>query len=90
MAANQSIKELMAAETKASKIISEARQERGERLKQAKAEAEAEIAAYRRQQDQIFQMNSTDLLGDDSSVMDKETDLEIQKMRYFDDLSSEI
>ncbi|CAK4084984.1 unnamed protein product [Aphanomyces euteiches] len=81
MAANQSIKELMAAETKASKIISEARQERGERLKQAKAEAEAEIAAYRRQQDQIFQMNSTDLLGDDSSVMDKETDLEIQKMR---------
>ncbi|RHZ00386.1 hypothetical protein DYB26_002997 [Aphanomyces astaci] len=43
MAANQSIKELMTAETKASKIISEARQ--GDRLKQAKAEAEAEINA---------------------------------------------
>ncbi|KAF0691145.1 Aste57867_17569 [Aphanomyces stellatus] len=81
MAANQSIKELMAAETKASKIISEARQERGDRLKQAKAEAEAEINAYRRQQDQVFQMNSTDLLGDDSSIMDKETDQDIQKMK---------
>ncbi|OQS04858.1 hypothetical protein THRCLA_20778 [Thraustotheca clavata] len=81
MAANQSIKELMAAETKASKIISEARQERGERLKQAKVEAEAEIAAYRLQQDQVFQMNSTDLLGDDSSIMDKETEDDIQKMR---------
>ncbi|KDO22811.1 V-type ATPase [Saprolegnia parasitica CBS 223.65] len=81
MAANQSIKELMAAETKASKIISEARQERGERLKQAKVEAEAEIAAYRLQQDQAFQMNSTDLLGDDSSIMDQETEQDIQKMR---------
>ncbi|ETI39032.1 V-type ATPase, G subunit, variant [Phytophthora nicotianae CJ01A1] len=57
MAANQSIKELMAAETKASKVISEARQERGERLKQAKLEAEAEITAYRKQMERSFQMN---------------------------------
>ncbi|TMW61736.1 hypothetical protein Poli38472_010799 [Pythium oligandrum] len=82
MAANQSIKELMAAETKASKIISEARQERGERLKQAKIEAEAEINAYRKQQEHAFQMNAnTDLMGDDPSILDEETNREIQKMR---------
>ncbi|GAB9475489.1 hypothetical protein Gpo141_00012584 [Globisporangium polare] len=82
MAANQSIKELMAAETKASKIISEARQERGERLKQAKIEAEAEINAFRKQQEHAFQMNgNTDLMGDDPSILDEETNRDIQKMR---------
>ncbi|TYZ57901.1 hypothetical protein PybrP1_010505, partial [[Pythium] brassicae (nom. inval.)] len=81
MAANQSIKELMAAETKASKIISEARQERGERLKQAKVEAEAEINAFRKQQEHAFQMNgNTDLMGDDPSILDEETNRDIQKM----------
>lgn len=32
--------------------------ERGERLKQAKIEAEAEINAYRKQQEHAFQMNA--------------------------------
>nr|CCA20781.1 conserved hypothetical protein [Albugo laibachii Nc14]CCA23713.1 conserved hypothetical protein [Albugo laibachii Nc14] len=82
MAANQSIKELMNAETKASKIISEARQERGERLKQAKLEAETEITAYRKQQEHAFQMNgNTDLMGDDTSVLEEETARDIQTMR---------
>ncbi|KAG7382011.1 hypothetical protein PHYPSEUDO_005372 [Phytophthora pseudosyringae] len=104
MAANQSIKELMAAETKASKIISEARQgrqpplplrgenarihtlfdllERGERLKQAKLEAEAEITAYRKQMERTFQMNgNTDLMGDDPSILEEETQREIKKMQ---------
>ncbi|KAJ0406732.1 hypothetical protein P43SY_004557 [Pythium insidiosum] len=77
-----SIKELMAAETKASKIISEARQERGERLKQAKIEAEAEINAFRKQQEHAFQMNgNTDLMGDDPSILDEDTNREVQKMR---------
>ncbi|RLN53677.1 hypothetical protein BBJ28_00014814 [Nothophytophthora sp. Chile5] len=83
MAANQSIKELMAAETKASKIISEARQERGERLKQAKLEAEAEITAYRKQMERTYQMNAnTDLMGDDPSILEEETQRDIQKMQY--------
>ncbi|CAI5718207.1 unnamed protein product [Hyaloperonospora brassicae] len=82
MAANQSIKELLAAETKASKIISEARQERGERLKQAKLEAEAEIAAYRTQMEQSFQMSSNnDLMGDDPSILEEETARAITKMQ---------
>ncbi|KAF1785198.1 Zinc finger, RING/FYVE/PHD-type [Phytophthora cactorum] len=82
MAANQSIKELMAAETKASKIISEARQERGERLKQAKLEAEAEITAYRKQMERSFQMNgNTDLMGDDPSILEEETQRDIKKMQ---------
>ncbi|KAE8889412.1 hypothetical protein PF005_g6958 [Phytophthora fragariae] len=82
MAANQSIKELMAAETKASKIISEARQERGERLKQAKLEAEAEITAYRKQMERTFQMNgNTDLMGDDPSILEEETQRDIKKMQ---------
>ncbi|POM60245.1 V-type ATPase, G subunit [Phytophthora palmivora] len=82
MAANQSIKELMAAETKASKVISEARQERGERLKQAKLEAEAEITAYRKQMERTFQMNgNTDLMGDDPSILEEETQRDIKKMQ---------
>ncbi|CAH0492793.1 unnamed protein product [Peronospora farinosa] len=81
MAANQSIKELLAAETKASKIISEARQERGERLKQAKLEAEAEITAYRKKMKHTFQLNSnTDLLGNDQNVLEEETQRDIKKM----------
>ncbi|CAI5742809.1 unnamed protein product [Peronospora destructor] len=81
MAANQSIKELLAAETKASKIISEARQERGERLKQAKLEAEAEIAAYRKRMERTFQLNSnTDLMGNDQNVLEEETQRDIKKM----------
>lgn len=37
--------------------------ERGERLKQAKLEAETEITAYRKQQEHAFQMNAnTDVL----------------------------
>uniref|UniRef100_A0AAV1T9X0 V-type proton ATPase subunit G n=1 Tax=Peronospora matthiolae TaxID=2874970 RepID=A0AAV1T9X0_9STRA len=82
MAANQSIKELLAAETKASKIISDARQERGERLKQAKLEAEAEITAYRNQMEQSFQMSSNnDLMGDDPSILEEETARAITKMQ---------
>ncbi|CAI5742820.1 unnamed protein product [Peronospora destructor] len=81
MAANQSIKELLAAETKASKIISEARQERGERLKQAKLEAEAEIAAYRKKMERTFQLNNnTDLMGNDQNVLEEETQRDIKKM----------
>jgi V-type H+-transporting ATPase subunit G len=38
--------------------------ERGERLKQAKMEAEAEITAYRKQMERTFQMNgNTDVRG---------------------------
>ncbi|CAH0475414.1 unnamed protein product [Peronospora belbahrii] len=82
MAANQSIKELLAAENKASKIISEARQERGERLKQAKFEAEAEITAYRKQMEQSFQMsNNNDLMGNDPNILEEETQREIQTMQ---------
>jgi V-type H+-transporting ATPase subunit G len=80
MAANQSIKELMAAESKASLIISEARQgtfptfvslwwlmrgmctvERGDRLKQAKVEAEKEISTYREQQENSFRLSNTEV-----------------------------
>lgn len=35
--------------------------ERGDRLKQAKSEADAEIAAYRKQLEDAFQLNGTDV-----------------------------
>jgi len=71
----------MAAEAKASKIVSKARQERGERLKQAKAEAEQEILLYRQQQENTFKINSTELLGDDSSVLEAETERDMGQER---------
>lgn len=38
--------------------------ERGERLKQAKLEAESEVTAYRKQMERTFQMNgNTDVRG---------------------------
>ncbi len=41
--------------------VSLTRIERGDRLKQAKSEADAEIAAYRKQLEDAFQLNGTDV-----------------------------
>mmetsp|Transcript_127583 Transcript_127583/g.367066 ORF Transcript_127583/g.367066 Transcript_127583/m.367066 type:complete len:128 (+) Transcript_127583:59-442(+) len=48
------IQELMAAETRASQIVAEARMGRGDRMKQAKADAQELIDAYRAEKQEEF------------------------------------
>mmetsp|Transcript_4168 Transcript_4168/g.8059 ORF Transcript_4168/g.8059 Transcript_4168/m.8059 type:complete len:92 (+) Transcript_4168:212-487(+) len=48
------IQELMAAETRASQIVAEARIGRGERMKQAKSDAQELIDAYRGEKQEEF------------------------------------
>jgi len=48
------IEELMAAETRASQIVAEARIGRGDRMKQAKADAQELIDSYRAEKQQEF------------------------------------
>ncbi|KAL3780143.1 hypothetical protein ACHAW5_003504 [Stephanodiscus triporus] len=54
MNSGSGIAELMAAENRASQIVAEARIARGDRLKQAQADADALIAAYRLEQQDAF------------------------------------
>eukprot|EP00985_Skeletonema_marinoi_P032469 scaffold39149_cov93-Skeletonema_marinoi.AAC.2 len=48
------IQDLMAAETRASQIVAEARIARGDRMKQAQVDADELIAAYRLEQQDAF------------------------------------
>lgn len=55
MATGDGIQKLLAAETAASQIVAEARKAKQERLRQAKAEAEREIASYRAEREGAYQ-----------------------------------
>lgn len=54
-ATGDGIQKLLAAETAAGQIVAEARKAKQERLRQAKAEAEREIAAYRAEREGAYQ-----------------------------------
>lgn len=77
------IQELMAAETRASQIVAEARIGRGARMKQAKADAQELIDAYRAEKQQEF---NTSVLaaggtgGSASAQLQAETEKEISNM----------
>eukprot|EP00163_Fabomonas_tropica_P010495 TRINITY_DN2064_c0_g1_i2.p1 TRINITY_DN2064_c0_g1~~TRINITY_DN2064_c0_g1_i2.p1 ORF type:complete len:112 (-),score=37.41 TRINITY_DN2064_c0_g1_i2:288-623(-) len=60
---NPGIRQLMAAEEEASKIVSEARKQRTQRLKQCKSEAEAQIKQFRDKEQQKFDAYSKEKLG---------------------------
>eukprot|EP00567_Pseudictyota_dubia_P018557 CAMPEP_0197433608 /NCGR_PEP_ID=MMETSP1175-20131217/1465_1 /TAXON_ID=1003142 /ORGANISM="Triceratium dubium, Strain CCMP147" /LENGTH=124 /DNA_ID=CAMNT_0042962047 /DNA_START=67 /DNA_END=441 /DNA_ORIENTATION=+ len=82
---NQSgIQELMAAETRASQIVAEARMARGDRMKQAKTDAQELIDAYRAEKQEEF--NNRVLAaggsgGSASAKLQAETNNEIQIMQ---------
>ncbi|KAL3781361.1 hypothetical protein HJC23_013445 [Cyclotella cryptica] len=84
MNSGSGIQELMAAETRASQIVAEARIARGDRMKQAQADADELIAAYRREQQDAFDKKV--LLeggsgGNASAKLQAETNKEIQIMQ---------
>jgi len=77
------IQELMAAETRASHIVAEARQARGERMKQAKNDAEDLVHAYRAEKQQEFNnkvLASGGSGGSASAKLTAETNNEIAAM----------
>mmetsp|Transcript_24620 Transcript_24620/g.67973 ORF Transcript_24620/g.67973 Transcript_24620/m.67973 type:complete len:126 (-) Transcript_24620:260-637(-) len=54
MSSGAGIQELMAAETRASQIVAEARMGRGDRMKQAKADSTELVAAYKAEKQEEF------------------------------------
>ncbi|KAK1737919.1 V-type proton ATPase subunit G [Skeletonema marinoi] len=78
------IQDLMAAETRASQIVAEARIARGDRMKQAQVDADELIAAYRLEQQDAFdkKANADGGSGNNASVkLQAETNAEIQDMQ---------
>jgi V-type H+-transporting ATPase subunit G len=62
-AGQDGIQRLLAAEKEAQQIVAQARKAKSDRLKQAKAEAEKEIKAYKQQREEAYQK----LISDDTS-----------------------
>ncbi|KAI9121964.1 hypothetical protein K1719_006653 [Acacia pycnantha] len=78
------IQQLLAAEQEAQRIVNAARNEKMARLKQAKEEAEKEIAEYRAQVEYEFQRKLTESSGDSGANvkrLDLETEAKIQHLK---------
>ena len=67
MDSRDGIQKLLAAEQEAQAIVTAARAEKTSRLRQAKAEADAEIAAYRAQREEKYQSLLRSRSGDSSA-----------------------
>jgi V-type H+-transporting ATPase subunit G len=67
MDSRDGIQKLLAAEQEAQAIVTAARAEKTSRLRQAKAEADAEIAAYRAQREEKYQSLLSSRVGDSSA-----------------------
>lgn len=67
MDSHDGIQKLLAAEQEAQAIVTAARAEKTSRLRQAKAEADAEIAAYRAQREEKYQSLLRSRVGDSSA-----------------------
>ncbi|KAG6504099.1 V-type proton ATPase subunit G 1-like [Zingiber officinale] len=77
------IQQLLAAEQEAQHIVNEARNAKLARLKQAKEEAEKEVAAYRAQMEAEFQRKLAQSSGDSGANvkrLEQETDEKIQHL----------
>jgi len=61
---NMGIQKLLQAEQEASEVIAAAKAQKFNRLKQAKIEAEAEIASYKQQREAQFQVFAKERMGD--------------------------
>jgi len=82
--AHAGIQKLLNAEHEATEIVKAAKDEKIMRLKQAKAEAEAEIAAYKAARESQFQVFAKERLGDSeghSSSLAKATDKELDEIK---------
>ncbi|XP_010524313.1 PREDICTED: V-type proton ATPase subunit G1-like isoform X1 [Tarenaya hassleriana] len=78
------IQHLLAAEQEAQHIVNAARNAKMARLKQAKEEAEKEIAEYRAQMEQEFQRKLTESSGDSGANvkrLEQETDDKIHHLK---------
>ena len=78
------IQQLLAAEQEAQRIVNEARNAKMLRLKQAKEEAEKEIAAYRAQMEAEFQRKLAQTSGDSGANvkrLEQETEEKIQHLK---------
>lgn len=83
-ATGDGIQKLLAAETAAGGIVSEARKAKQERLRQAKAEAEREIAAYKAEREGAYQKKlaeTTSGAAATSERLHKETELAIKQVQ---------
>mmetsp|Transcript_12225 Transcript_12225/g.22225 ORF Transcript_12225/g.22225 Transcript_12225/m.22225 type:complete len:125 (-) Transcript_12225:246-620(-) len=84
MQSGTGIQELMAAETRASQIVAEARIARGDRMKQAKADAQELINAYRAEKQEEFNnmvLSKGGSEGSASAKLQGETQAEIKAMQ---------
>uniref|UniRef100_A0A7S1VIJ7 V-type proton ATPase subunit G n=1 Tax=Grammatophora oceanica TaxID=210454 RepID=A0A7S1VIJ7_9STRA len=84
MQSGSGIQELMAAEQRASQIVAEARVGRGDRMKQAKTEAQELIDAYRAEKQSEFNnmvLSKGGSEGASSQKLQQETSSEINSMQ---------
>mmetsp|Transcript_6918 Transcript_6918/g.9684 ORF Transcript_6918/g.9684 Transcript_6918/m.9684 type:complete len:122 (-) Transcript_6918:119-484(-) len=78
----QGIQELMSAENRASQIVAEARAARGERMKEAKREAETVIAKLRSEKQAEFEASSqASQTQDEFAELKKNSEAEIADMK---------
>ncbi|GMH55884.1 hypothetical protein TL16_g02010, partial [Triparma laevis f. inornata] len=87
MSSNAGIQELMQAETRASQIVAEARVGRGDRLKQAKEEADGVISQFRSEKEVEFNTALLSVGGSDSQSssalkQDTEREMHLQKSQF--------
>ncbi|RDX62818.1 V-type proton ATPase subunit G, partial [Mucuna pruriens] len=75
------IQQLLAAEQEAQRIVNAAKNEKLARLKQAKEEAEKEIAEYRAQLEYEFQKKSSGDSGANVKRLEQETDAKIHHLK---------
>ncbi|WVY96401.1 hypothetical protein V8G54_028552, partial [Vigna mungo] len=78
------IQQLLAAEQEAQRIVNAAKAEKLARLKQAKEEADKEIAEYRAQLEREFQKKVSDSTGDSGANvkrLEQETEAKIQNLK---------
>mmetsp|Transcript_3823 Transcript_3823/g.9115 ORF Transcript_3823/g.9115 Transcript_3823/m.9115 type:complete len:126 (-) Transcript_3823:110-487(-) len=84
MSSGAGIQELMAAETRASQIVAEARMGRGDRMKQAKADSAELIASYKAEKQEEFNnmvLSKGGSEGNASAKLQAETDKEVADMQ---------
>mmetsp|Transcript_36954 Transcript_36954/g.82165 ORF Transcript_36954/g.82165 Transcript_36954/m.82165 type:complete len:112 (+) Transcript_36954:110-445(+) len=78
------IQKLLAAETEAQRIVAEARKAKQDRLRQAKAEAEKEIGAYRAEREGAYQKKIAEGSSGSQATfqrLNSETALTVQKIQ---------
>jgi len=84
MSSGAGIQELMAAETRASQIVAEARMGRGDRMKQAKADSAELIAGYKAEKQEEFNnmvLSKGGSEGNASAKLQAETDKDVGDMQ---------